>query len=287
MRFDIRCLHMNLRKAGLAMFAGGLAFWFAYTIHAGNSSKVMTIDKEFATRINQNNIRATIIDLQAQGTRSSFDGQAATSRYLQKALLAIGLRPEVQKYEYAGRVWENVMVTFKGQEKPDQSILAIAHYDSIGKVGSLHAPGADDNASGVAVLLELARVLPQKPLLSTVQLVFFSNEEKGKKGSKAFARLARENKQNILAVLNIDGVGYTPRSKGFITEAADLLTSSSPVIRKGKMLVHFTGSHIQKFMHSDTLLKVVSRRQDSYLINGYANGNTCPERTDCLVTNDS
>lgn len=95
----------------------------------------------------------------------------------------------------------------------DKIILVCAHYDS--RMEDLEdensrAPGADDNASGVAVILEMARLISNLKLEKTVQLVFFSGEEQGLWGSKHYASQLRDDNVDLHRLINLDMVGFPP-----------------------------------------------------------------------------
>lgn len=94
----------------------------------------------------------------------------------------------------------NVVATKRGAARPEEIIVVGAHYDSV--PGS---PGANDNASGVAVVLEAARVLAGTPTPRTIQFVLFAAEELGLFGSVAFAD---ERRSGVVAMINIDMVGW-------------------------------------------------------------------------------
>jgi len=94
----------------------------------------------------------------------------------------------------------NVVATKQGAARPEEIVVVGAHYDSV--PGS---PGANDNASGVAVVLEAARVLAATPTPRTIQFVLFAAEELGLFGSVAFAD---ERRRGVVAMINIDMVGW-------------------------------------------------------------------------------
>jgi hypothetical protein len=91
-------------------------------------------------------------------------------------------------------------------------ILISAHYDSrmqdINQTNA-RAPGADDNASGVAAVLELARILSQVDLKNNIQFVLFSGEEQGQWGSTAYVNYVQTNNTKIDLVMNLDMIGYS------------------------------------------------------------------------------
>ena len=103
---------------------------------------------------------------------------------------------------------ENLSIEIPGKEKPEEIILLGAHYDSV--VGS---PGANDNGSAVASLLEISRLLSHKPQKKTVRLVAFTNEEppffqKKSMGSRVYAQKCREQKEKIIAMVSLETIGY-------------------------------------------------------------------------------
>ena len=92
-------------------------------------------------------------------------------------------------------------------------ILISAHYDSrmqnINQTNA-RAPGADDNASGVAAVLELARILSKISLKNNIQFALFSGEEQGQWGSKAYANHLQANGTAVSMIMNLDMIGYPP-----------------------------------------------------------------------------
>ena len=104
--------------------------------------------------------------------------------------------------------WENVVAEIPGTDDPSAEYLLTAHFDSISNDPYNLAPGADDNGSGVCALLAAARALSTTTFDRTVKFVFFSGEEQGLLGSRDYARRAKERDDDILAVLNLDMVGY-------------------------------------------------------------------------------
>jgi len=105
-------------------------------------------------------------------------------------------------------VWENVEATKAGVTRPDELYLLCGHFDDISDDPWNDAPGAEDNASGVAALLEAAAVLSDCRFDATVKLVAFSGEEEGLLGSKAYALEAHEADADIRGVFNMDMISY-------------------------------------------------------------------------------
>jgi len=151
---------------------------------------------------------ATVAALEAMGNRSTHEKQWEAARWIAARFAELGLAVTLPTYQYQGRSWPNVVATLEGGERRSEVILPIAHLDSTAADDPPVAPGADDNASGVAVLLEIARQLRGRTPARTVEFVVFSNEEEDAAGSRAFARAARNSGTRIAAVVNFDVLGY-------------------------------------------------------------------------------
>jgi Zn-dependent M28 family amino/carboxypeptidase len=105
-----------------------------------------------------------------------------------------------------GRIHHNLVLNLPGtsSHKAHQGMILLgAHYDAV--PGTL---GADDNASGVAVLLELARVFAAQPARRPIRLVAFDLEEYGMKGSDAYAAQAWQAHESIRLMLSLEMLGY-------------------------------------------------------------------------------
>lgn len=129
------------------------------------------------------------------------DGEAA----LTAAFAELGLTVTVE--DDSGEGWEvhNLVVEFPGATRPDEVVLVSAHYD-------VWYQGADDNSSGVAVLLELARALSTKEHARTVRIVAFDAEEVGLIGSARYYR--RHADDDLRLVINMDSVGFASSEPG-------------------------------------------------------------------------
>ncbi len=106
----------------------------------------------------------------------------------------------------------NIIATRPGTDKEAGTILVGAHYDSV-----MVSPGADDNASGIAVTLEVARLLGSHPTSKTLKIVFFDKEETGLNGSLAFISNPA-NIKDLKGAIIMDMVGfacYTPGCQKF------------------------------------------------------------------------
>ncbi|MCL2028112.1 MAG: M20/M25/M40 family metallo-hydrolase [Bacteroidales bacterium] len=106
----------------------------------------------------------------------------------------------------------NVVAMIRGTKNSEEYIVVGAHYDHLGTRGfgetKMVYYGADDNASGVAVLIESAKFIAKKKPERNVIFVAFSAEERGMHGSKYFVQNPPVPKENIVAMINIDMVGH-------------------------------------------------------------------------------
>ena len=104
----------------------------------------------------------------------------------------------------------NVIATQRGNVFPDEYIVVGAHYDSWSwnPINVAVAPGADDNASGTAGVIEIARILSQYEFERSIIYIAFAAEEVGLIGSRMYASRARNEGKRILGYFNLDMIGY-------------------------------------------------------------------------------
>ncbi|MCC6229342.1 MAG: M20/M25/M40 family metallo-hydrolase [Phycisphaerales bacterium] len=190
----------------------------------------------------------TLVDVmralpEARSARMDREGLAKAERVLVDRLKALGYEPTLQevKWSIPARNWKegqptdaarpddkpeaknepvisnNIIIELAGKALPDEVVLVSAHFDAVPK-----SPGADDDASGVAGLVELARVLKDQPLERTVRFVLFTFEEVGLVGSAEYVRQWREDTkpggprqhEKIVAMLSLELLGYYSDKEG-------------------------------------------------------------------------
>jgi Iap family predicted aminopeptidase len=142
----------------------------------------------------------------------------AAREFVESSFEAAGFAVQRQTFEADGRSVHNLEVELAGAARPGEIVIIGAHYDSAGA-----APGADDNASGVAALFALARRFADKKPARTLRFVAFVNEEPphfqfDSMGSLVYARRCRERNENVVAMLSLETVGYfrdTPGSQKY------------------------------------------------------------------------
>lgn len=134
--------------------------------------------------------------------------------YVEQCLRELKLEPGAQTFQVDGVPVRNVEAEIAGLSLPDQIVLVGAHYDTVPET-----PGADDNASGVAALLEMARLLSAGRHARTLRFVAFVNEEPPFfhtpfMGSRVHARRCRARGENLVGVLVLESIGYYSDARG-------------------------------------------------------------------------
>lgn len=169
------------------------------------------------------------------GERNVFrpDALRAAEAYVRGALEREGYAPSAQTYRVRGVDSANLEASCPGTTAPDEILVVGAHYDSV--AGS---PGANDNASGVAVLLELARRFRREATARTVRFVAFTNEEPpffmtAEQGSRVYARAVRDRGETIPLMVSLEMLGcydtrpgsqrYPPLLKHFYPGQGDFI----------------------------------------------------------------
>lgn len=125
-------------------------------------------------------------------------GQARTN--ISSEFASFGLTVELHAFHMQGRDGVNVIATQTGTLDPDALFIIGAHYDSVGN------PGADDNASGTAAIMEIARVLSQFETDYTIRYIAFDMEELGLLGSRAY--VADHPAEDVRGMISMDMIAY-------------------------------------------------------------------------------
>jgi Zn-dependent M28 family amino/carboxypeptidase len=130
--------------------------------------------------------------------------------FLVKTLQNSGYSPQLQTYTVAGKDCSNIEAEQGGTQSPEKIIIVGAHYDSV-----RGSPGANDNASGVAGVLALARLLKNQSLKKTVRFLCFVNEEPPytrtlEMGSLVYAQACKKRKEHIEAMFTLEMIGCFP-----------------------------------------------------------------------------
>jgi len=177
------------------------------------------------------NLQAVVADLVAAGgyntRKSNTAGGWWASEYIRDAFLSYGIA-DVSFHDFDTNA-DNVVAVIPGSVFAENIVVLGGHYDSIATFSSV-APGADDNASGTVAVLEAARILSGYAFENTIVFIAFASEEFGLYGSNAYARDAYNRGDNILAMLNVDMIGYL--APGDIQDVDIIAGSSSSSLRE-------------------------------------------------------
>lgn len=163
---------------------------------------------DMINQVNTDTLEAFVQYLQDFGTRNAYKtGGVQAQNWLLEKFQSYGLKAELHDFAMpGGAASDNIIATITGTVYPDEYVVLGAHYDSYS--GSSNEPGADDNATGTAGILEAARILRQYTFDRSIIFATWSGEEYGLYGSEAWASEAASNGMNILGYFNIDMAGY-------------------------------------------------------------------------------
>lgn len=211
-----RLLVWALGSLALLVFGPLATVWFVMVRMPGASASptLAPFDGKGVTE----RLRSSVTDLAGRlGERNLNRPQAldAAADTLERAMTSAGLPPTRETFLVNGHACHNLIGDLKGRSRPDEILIVGAHYDS-----AEGAPGANDNGSGVAVLLELVRTFAGKPLERTVRFVAFTNEEPPhfrkptQMGSRVHAENVRTRGERIVGMLSLETMGWFSSEKG-------------------------------------------------------------------------
>ena len=183
------------------------------TLHASSTDPLTSDQLELREELGLD-VEHLSAEIGPRNAAESFPRVLTAERWLLERLEEVGIEGERDEVDLNGPKAANVVATFTGSELPDEILLLGAHYDT--QKGS---PGANDNASGVALLLATARRLVDEPLGRTVRIVFFVNEENPfsggiQMGSRVHADRCRERGDDIVGMISVDSIGYYSSEPG-------------------------------------------------------------------------
>jgi hypothetical protein len=212
--------------------------------------------------VSQENIYKTVEELQNFETRYSWEKQDEVANYLFKKFQEYDIPVELDEYYFRNKKLKNVIATIHGKRKPEDIYMVIAHFDSISKQPEISAPGADDNASGTAAVLEIARILKDVQLGSSIQFGIFSNEEQGRLGSKHFAKKARKEGLRIKGCINLDVIGYNGAIRSLSQEAS----KRSDLMGIAKLKFRTVRNQILEYLQPSGIVIIAGRPENEGLV---------------------
>lgn len=167
---------------------------------------------ELVAEVDRRNLLAAVAALEGFGTRyASTSAGEASATEIGEWFTTFGLPTEFEYFQFGTAPpvnTSNVIATLPGTVDPSRIVIVSAHYDSRSDQPQTFAPGADDNASGVALVVELARIMANHRFDFTVKFIAWGAEERGLVGSRHHAQRARQRGDPILACVVADMVGY-------------------------------------------------------------------------------
>lgn len=193
----------------LALLLGGILF---FCIHMPGSSfkgplAPLTLPEEQTSQLLRRHVLTLARDI---GPRNIWrpSSMAATTTYLEEVLTDLGYTVRQQEFTAHNTSTINLEVEIVGSLQPEEIVVVGAHYDTVPD-----CPGANDNGSGVAALLELARLLADASPARTIRLVAFANEEapffiSKDMGSRHYAARSHKLREKIVAMLSLETMGY-------------------------------------------------------------------------------
>lgn len=168
-------------------------------------------------QMQDSNIGSTIVHLSSYTNRyyTSSHGQQASDWIASHWRQLAGSRSDVTVEQFAHSGWpqKSIILTIKGTDNPNEILVLGGHMDSINQSGTsenTRAPGADDDASGIASLTEIIRTMMvnnYKPR-RTIKFMGYAAEEVGLRGSAAIAKQMRSQNANVVGVIQLDMTNY-------------------------------------------------------------------------------
>lgn len=218
----------------LSFILSGCSFFRTKEVKFSLNPQIQEMQKE----VSAINIERSIQKLVSFGTRNTLSeqqnkirGVGAARDWLlsefEKISSACGmcLKTQIETFEQPKTIRipeptkiSNVFAVLTGTKDPNRVYIVSGHYDSVCSSPTdsvCEAPGANDNASGTAVMLELARVMSKRKFEATIIFMAFSGEEQGLLGAAHYAKKAKSANINIEAILNNDIVGGVTSGKDF------------------------------------------------------------------------
>lgn len=204
----------------LAAAVGGMAAFWSLPAYSG-AVEPLTSEQELLVGSLQEHVKVLSSDIGARSLTKKPDGLERAAIYIEENFSAAGFKPTRQTFGVSGYfndgLWgsthatqstANIIAELPGSNKASEIVVIGAHYDSV-----QDCPGANDNGSGVAAMLEIAKALSKEKFGRTVRFVAFTNEEppffrSDDMGSYRYAQSCKERGDNIVSMMSIETIGY-------------------------------------------------------------------------------
>lgn len=236
-----------------------------------------TFVNECLDLVDGTNIENDILDLQSYGTRYHNKPQAAQAVLDQQtkwdAMILASGRTDVHTriYEHVNTPMPSVILTIEGANTPNEFVIIGGHIDSTASPSNNDSSGADDNASGIASLNEMVRVLLEKDFVPnrTIEVMAFAAEEIGLVGSAEIAQEYANNGINVAAYVQFDMTGYQG-SNSDIYLTTDWYNSSTLNNYLAALMDNYNASGAHSFSYDYTECGYGCSDHASWADNGFA-----------------
>jgi hypothetical protein len=257
-----------------------LPCWAQYKALNPNVAKIVS-------EVSEERITATLKKLESFGTRNILSSQTNPTRgigaaraWIKGEFESYSRRLDVSYDQYKVKKIEgrnsrvprdvdlyNIVAVLKGTVHPEQRILVTAHYDTIVLAGPTGAsanngetaadpdpdtlsPGVTDDGSGVACVMELARIMSQYEFEKTIVFITFAGEEQGLLGSTLYAAKAKAEKHTIEAVLNNDIIGSDLSGSGRAENRRVSVFSDDPLDSPSRTVARYARDIAERYVPS-------------------------------------
>lgn len=197
--------------------------WFVMLRMPGKSYKgpmpPLTDEQRLLRELLRRDVYKLAGEIGDRNVRTNYGNLCIAADFIEASLQQTGYKVDRQGYEVSlsglqGRTCYNLEVEITGSERSGEIVIIGGHYDSLEDT-----PGANDNASGTAAVLALARAFAGKQPLRTLRFVTFVNEEppyfqSNDMGSWVYVKRCRQRNENIVAMLSLETIGYYSEAKG-------------------------------------------------------------------------
>lgn len=205
--------------------------------------------------VSQDSLARTILDLQAFRTRYSYRPTCESAAfYLRGRLADLGYTVRMDTYYLPSPRTRsfNIEATLAGTVVPESIVVACGHYDSYNGENQNNAPGANDNGTGTAAVIELARVLKQAAYRWTIKFLCFSGEEQWMLGSGHWVdSTAVPQGLAIVGAYNLDMFGYTPYDTTMLYMTRNAASLELSVLAESANAWYGTGLNVVNFLDED------------------------------------
>ena len=187
----------------------------------------------------EESIQGYVYNLADFGTRYYKSvGNDKSRDWIMEKMISFGYEATfLQSFTAIGQSCDNIISVKEGKLFSDKYIIIGAHYDTISEKPDEKAPGANDNGSGVAVLLDLAKRLKNVETDYSIKFIFWDAEEPGLYGSRYYVNDAKSKNESIVFYFNMDEIGGNSLSSNVIDCEEDKANVASQNLNK--KVIHF------------------------------------------------